>query len=144
MWRAVKACASERQVAGLGIGGRVTFAGAVADEEKWRLFRAANLYVSTTHHEGFGIAFLEAMQAGLPVVTYDSGGQRDLVRKDEGVLVSHGDQGEFGRALARLATAPGERERLAAAAQARAREYTVERCAERYLELYRECLARLR
>ena len=129
----------EAQANTLGLNGRIRFTGHVSDEEKWRLFQAADIYVSTTHHEGFGIAFLEAMRAGLPVVAYDSGGQRDLLRPGESVLVPHDDRDEFARCLARVATATEERQRLSAAARSRAREYTVARFATSYLDLYRQC-----
>ena len=50
----------------------ITFFGKVSDTEKAAHFRAADVYVSTSDHEGFGVTLLEAMGHGLPVVAYGS------------------------------------------------------------------------
>jgi len=51
----------------------------VPEEHKFRLLRIADVFVSTSQHEGFGLVFLEAMACGLPVVCYDRGGQIDFL-----------------------------------------------------------------
>lgn len=46
----------------------VSFAGFVTGDEKERLLRAAHAFVLPSHHESFGVAVLEALAAGLPIV----------------------------------------------------------------------------
>jgi glycosyltransferase involved in cell wall biosynthesis len=69
----------------LGIADRVHVVTNVSDEHKQQLLAAADLFVSPVdnHQETFGLAVVEAMAAGLPVVASDFDGYRDLV--DEGV-----------------------------------------------------------
>jgi glycosyltransferase involved in cell wall biosynthesis len=54
----------------LGVHDRVLFAGRVSAEELLRCYRQANVFVSASEHEGFGVPLAEAMANGLPVVAY--------------------------------------------------------------------------
>lgn len=53
--------------------------GYLSDKDKFRYLAAGDIFVLPSLHEGLGIAFMEAMACGLPVVTTDSGGQTDIV-----------------------------------------------------------------
>jgi glycosyltransferase involved in cell wall biosynthesis len=57
----------------LGIEGRIVFAGAVGASRLAQLYRAADLFVLASHHEGYGIAVAEAAAHGLPVVASNAG-----------------------------------------------------------------------
>ena len=59
----------ERQADALGLGGVVSFPGPVGDDDKWDLYRSADLFVLPTLSENFGIVVAEALAAGLPVLT---------------------------------------------------------------------------
>lgn len=61
------------------ISERIHFTGFVSEEHKHQLLRNSDMYVSAALHEGFGIVFLEAMGAGLPIVTTANGGQADFL-----------------------------------------------------------------
>jgi glycosyltransferase involved in cell wall biosynthesis len=84
--------ALEAQVARLGLGERVHFLGSIAPAElKWPL-SAADVFVLATRNEGWANVFLEAMACGLPVVTTDVGGNREVVCRGElGHVVPFGD-----------------------------------------------------
>lgn len=71
--------------------------------------------------EPFGIAFVEAMHAGLPVVATAIGGAREIVAPACGVLVPPDDPAALGDVLRELVLDPVARERLGAAGPARAR-----------------------
>lgn len=58
----------EQLVAELGILDRVTFTGMLQGDLKWGAFRSSELFVLPSHQENFGIAVVEALAAGLPVV----------------------------------------------------------------------------
>lgn len=53
----------------LGISDKIIFLGGIYGDEKWRLYREADLFVLPTHSENFGIVIAEALASGTPVVT---------------------------------------------------------------------------
>jgi glycosyltransferase involved in cell wall biosynthesis len=112
---------SVRERAGtLGILERIRFTGERTDVR--RLLSAADIHCQANlQPEPFGIAFVEALAAGLPVVTAALGGVLEIVDDSCGLLVPPGDTGALAAALRRLITDTGLRSRLAAAAPARAR-----------------------
>jgi glycosyltransferase involved in cell wall biosynthesis len=124
----------------LGIYDRVHFMGFLEEHEKWKILEYADLYISTTLHEGFCIAFLEAMAAGLPVVTYDNGGQRDFIDEETGILVPVGDKIQFLHSIERLLQNPELRRRLGDSARKRAMKYGIDRFVQSYLRIYKECV----
>jgi len=104
-------------------GPGVEFTGAVDEATKRRLLSEAWLLVHTASHEGWGTVVMEAAALGTPTVAYDVRGVRDSVISGEtGILAA--DDDEFVAAWIALAGDAPERERLAAAAQGRARGFT--------------------
>jgi glycosyltransferase involved in cell wall biosynthesis len=129
----------EAAVSARGIQDRVRFFGYVDDDTKWQLLQAADIYVSTALHEGFGIVFLEAQAVGLPIVCYDEGGQVDfLVHGESAWVVPLGDAGTFAERLRELVRDPALRERFGRAGRESVGDYDIERCAARFLEIYEE------
>lgn len=120
----------------LGISERVDFTGWVDEERKWELLRAADAYVSTSLHEGFGLVFLEAMAMGLPVVATDEGGQVDfLVDGETGYVTPGGAHEATVRAIEALIDSPATARRMGKENISRVDEYRAERCGRRYEEL---------
>jgi glycosyltransferase involved in cell wall biosynthesis len=125
----------------LGLGERLRFAGRVSEERKWQLLQVADAYLSTTMHEGFGLVYLEAMAAGIPVVTFDHGGQVDFLRDGEtGYVVPAGNVDLLVSAIARLVADPGERSRMGETNRRLAPRHNIEECAARYEELFTRLL----
>ncbi|MEO6077667.1 MAG: glycosyltransferase family 4 protein [Candidatus Andersenbacteria bacterium] len=77
----------ESKIAKYEISERVHLAGFVPEKEKQAMLRSADLYVSAAQHEGFGIVFLEAMDAGLPIVAANDGGQKDFLEHGSNALL---------------------------------------------------------
>lgn len=63
-----------------GVDHAVRFIGKVSDEELPDVYRLADVFVMPGNGEGFGIAYLEAMASGLPVVGSEADGSRDALR----------------------------------------------------------------
>jgi L-malate glycosyltransferase len=63
----------------LGLAAAVRIAGEVSDATLAAYFGAADVFVSLSLHEGFGVPLVEAMTAGVPVVTRDAGAVRETV-----------------------------------------------------------------
>src|SRR5207302_775539 len=97
-------------------GARVTFAGEVDDHGRDLRLASADVFCQPSLHEGFGIAILEAMSCGVPVVATNSGGPRDFVVDGvNGFLVE--DDDELLRRLSELAADAAARARIGAAAR---------------------------
>lgn len=119
---------SEEQYAGglrekavsLGIADRVEFLGQRDDLPQ--LFSRAGIFCQpNTGPEPFGLVFVEALAAGIPVVTTRLGAAPEIVDESCGILTPPGDGPALARALSRLLGDVGERLRLGAAGPARAR-----------------------
>ncbi|MFO0951440.1 MAG: glycosyltransferase family 4 protein [Isosphaeraceae bacterium] len=107
------------QAAALGIDDRVRFLGSRDDVP--RLLAAADVHCQPNlGPEPFGIAYVEALYAGLPVVSTRMGGAAEIVTEDCGVLVPPGDAASLADALGILMDDPSRRTRLGAAGPARA------------------------
>ncbi|HVX35946.1 MAG TPA: glycosyltransferase [Hyphomicrobium sp.] len=89
---------------------------------------------STTRDEGFGIALIEAMAAGIPIVASDVAACREVLADGEaGLLVPSSDEIAMASALNNLLGSPELRKRLAQKALQRVRsEYSIESCAHRW------------
>ena len=111
----------ERQAAALQIEDRVMFLGQRSDVD--RLLCAADVFCQpNTTPEPFGVVFVEALHAGLPVVMSRCGGALEIVDESCGALIARGDVDGVARALRDLITDSARRERLGAAGRGRARE----------------------
>jgi glycosyltransferase involved in cell wall biosynthesis len=124
----------------LGIVRQVHFLG-------WRedisiLARDWSIFVQPSLHEGFGMAALEAMAAGLPVVASATGGLSELVSNGQtGRLVPPGDSHALAAAIMALASDPALRARMGHAARARAESlFSGARMAAEVFGLYDELL----
>ena len=63
--------ALERRADALGVGDQITWAGMLKGDLKWGAFFAADAFVLPSHQENFGIAVVEALACGLPVLISD-------------------------------------------------------------------------
>ena len=61
------------RIAVAGLDGHVQLTGLVSGRELHDWYRQADLYVSLSHHEGFGVPLVEAMAQGIPVVAWPTG-----------------------------------------------------------------------
>ena len=106
----------------------------------WELYGAARALLFPSLHEGFGFPILEAMAAGLPVLTADRGAMRE-VAGDAALLVDPDDAEAIAEALARLDRDTALRARLIARGRERARAWSWERTADATTAVYAEVLA---
>jgi glycosyltransferase involved in cell wall biosynthesis len=116
------------------LGDRVRFVGAVPRQKLPAVYAACDLYLWPAINEAYGMAFLEAQAAGLPVVAGYSGGVAAVVAEGvSGLLTPAGDAAAFAEAVGCLLDAPAERARLGAAARARVCAHHDEKVAARAL-----------
>ena len=125
--------ALQSAAASAGVAQRVHLLGHVSDAIKYQALAAADIFVSTSQHEGFGLVFLEAMAFGLPVICYDRGGQTDFLKSREtGHVAPLNDLADFTRAIVHLHDDPAVRREIAQNNRQRVEDFFIDRCAERY------------
>lgn len=125
-----------------GVTERVRLLGHVSDEVKYQALSAADLFVSSSQHEGFGLVFLEAMAFGLPVVCYDEGGQIDFLTSGQtGFVVKLNQLESLSAALVTLAESDELRSRCSAENRERVQRYFIDRCANHYQEVFESALS---
>lgn len=112
-----------------------------ADMAAWH--RRAAVFVSTAVYEPFGLAVLEAAQAGTPLVLSDIATFRELW-EGAALFVDPRDAAAIAAALSRLMADAPLRARLGARARDRAARYTPARMRDATLEVYAGALARAR
>ena len=118
------------------LGDRVVFAGFRRDVAA--CLAAADVVALPSLHEGLGVAALEAMAAGRPVVASRVGGLAEVVVEGEtGLFADAGEPGSLAAALAAVAGDPGLRARLGEGGRRRVlARYTAARMAEGTIACY--------
>jgi len=103
----------------------------VGKQEPGRYLASAELFVLNTGYEGFSHALLEAMAAGVPVITTSAGGNRELIRQGEnGFMVKYNDEFNLIEAIRTLWESPDLRAKFATEGKKTATQYTPERTIE--------------
>jgi len=121
-----------------GVAERVFFPGPTSDV--YAVFARAALVVHTSWTESFGMALVEAMSCGVPVIAHNLEGMREVVADGQsGYLVPPGDLEALVARIDQLLADPALRTRMGAAGQALVRErFGMEQRAGEYLQLYKE------
>ncbi len=112
------AAALKRYAAALGLADAVDFVSGISDDELAARYRAADVLVLLSDHEGFGVPLVEAMGHGLPVVAHDAGAVGEVL-DGAGVLLENKSPRSVAEAVDRLLADPGEQNRLRQAGLAR-------------------------
>jgi glycosyltransferase involved in cell wall biosynthesis len=112
-----------REIGRAGLTDRVTLVGETGSHERLKAYyNRADLFVLPTEYEGYGMAVAEAIASGVPVVSTPTGAIPQLVGRDAGVLVPHGDVDVLARVLERLLSDREQLEQLRAGAMTRRKQ----------------------
>lgn len=132
--------ALERLINELGLTSRVHFTGWL--DEVAPLMAALDVYVSASHTESFGLAIVEAMASGLPVVATATEGAREIIDNEEtGLIVPVGNPDALASSVLNLLKDKAERARLGALASAQARSrFSLERMVDETEKVYLETM----
>jgi glycosyltransferase involved in cell wall biosynthesis len=124
---------------------KVLFMGFVDEIKKFQILKMSNIYLSTSQHEGFGLAFLEAMACGLPVICYDYGGQTDFLEEGTtGHLIPLNDLKSFTDRCLALILDSQSRQTMEWNNLQKVQELFIESCAQRYEAIFDQAIASYR
>ncbi len=131
----------KQRVSACGLDGRVRWLGFLEGTDKWRLLQGADLFVLPSHSENFGIAVLEAIACGLPVVVSDQ-----VALQDEVLAMALGrvvplETPALARAMEELLASETERGEIRTRAIAATVEhFSWSAAARRLIAAYRHCI----
>jgi glycosyltransferase-like protein len=125
---------------GLVSGEDVAFPGTLTADELIAAYHTADAFVFPSHAEGWGLAALEAMAAGLPVVMSDLGVFREYASPDDVLFVKPGDVPGLAAAMQLVAASPERRAALSARGVALAAKYSWQTTANDHADLYLKLL----
>jgi glycosyltransferase-like protein len=122
---------------GVPVGEAVVVLGTVPEDELPRWYHTADAFVFPSRKEGWGLALLEALAAGLATVATDIPVFREFLGEQDALLVPAGDAGALGDVMVRVASDPELRNRLGRRGPRVAGRFTWRRCAEQHAAIYR-------
>jgi glycosyltransferase involved in cell wall biosynthesis len=121
----------------LGLGNEVIFTGGVPDADLPAILSGAMAKVFPSIHEGFGLAVIEAMACGTPVIVGRAGAVEEIV-EDNGILLDRVDIETIADALVRIINDDGLRNQLSQRGLERSINFSWEKAATQTLEIYQE------
>lgn len=131
----------EQLITELDLANKVKLVGFVPNVHDY--LKKSQIFLMPSKWEGFGLAALEAMACGIPVLASDVPGLRDLVGSDEqcGYLINPTCSQDIANKLRKLIKDRELRLCMGKRGRARSEEYSIEKTAKRYIELYERTLA---
>jgi glycosyltransferase involved in cell wall biosynthesis len=128
-----------------GLKRTVRLLGNISDEEKYQILDLSDCYLSTALHEGFGLVFLEAMECGLPIICYNSGGQNDfLVNGKTGFIVELRDKSKYAKCVENIINNFDLRLKISAYNQSVVKDFSISNCADKYISLFEDVISKHR
>jgi glycosyltransferase involved in cell wall biosynthesis len=127
----------ESLASGLGVVSRVIFFGFRSDIPA--LIKTVDYVVVSSHWEGFGLACIEGMAGGKPVIVSNVSGLGS-VAKDAAMLFEHGNDGELAEKIMEVANQPELQKLLIEKGYARAMEYDISKTISHYEDMYEKQL----
>lgn len=125
-----------------GVGTSVEFKESVEQNELMQLYADCDLLAMPSRNEGWGLALMEAMACGKPVVATRVGGIPELVTDGaDGVLVEPGDVKGLADGILRILADPALRKRMGAAGRLKVKQYSWDSTARVVLQAYERALS---
>jgi len=129
----------EQTARDFGLADRVRFLGWRRDLDV--IYGASDVFLLTSRNEGTPVALIESLAAGVPGVSTDVGGVRDVITNDVGALAPYGDAAELANAVTALVGDPVRRRTMGDRGRAYVvAKYGVNRLVDDIDALYRELL----
>lgn len=128
----------------IGLSDNILFMGPTDNIQE--AFNDASIFALSSRYEGFGMVIVEAMQCGIPVVSFNCPkGPAEIIRNGEdGIIVKDGDVVAFAKALASLMDNRDERQRLGSNASENIKRFLINEVGKKWDELFNEIDNKLR
>jgi glycosyltransferase involved in cell wall biosynthesis len=130
----------QSQARQLGIASHILWAGFLAGKDKSAAFADADLFVLPSYSENFGIAVIEAMAAGLPVIVSDAVAVHKQVAKAGAGLVTSCNADILSEAIQQLLRDADLRQDMAKRGEFLSRDYSASNVARQLIEVYDDIL----
>lgn len=121
----------------LGLENEVVFTGRVADEDLPAVYTGAYAMVFPSHHEGFGLAPLEAISCGTPLIAHKAGAVGEVIG-DGGIILEKNDVDTVATAINRVVSDSSLRQALIEKGLARAKKFNWFETAQQTLKVYEQ------
>lgn len=129
----------QRMACSLGIENRIRFLGLRDDVA--RIIKSVNLYVQSSDWEGFGLAAVEAMAGGLPIIVSRVPGLSYVIG-DAGLVFNKNDPHQLADYINQLEANPLKRESMGKASIRQAQNFALHEMVDRYVEVYEDLYQR--
>lgn len=126
----------EELIESLGLLGRVHIVQGRTDVAT--LLAEANLFVLPSRWEGFGLALVEAMAAGLPVIASDIDGPSEIISDGvDGLLFAAGSDEQLASRIALIIQSPALADKLRENGRIKSSEYDISKMRDKYMDVYK-------
>lgn len=126
----------ERQIEKMNLRSEVSLIGSIENVEDY--LWQSHIYVHSAISEGFGLTLVEAMAAGLPVISLDGGGNRDLILEGKnGYLIDEVNPLKFAERIAELWSDKVKMKEMGEFAQQFAQQFSIDSYCDKLLEIYK-------
>jgi glycosyltransferase involved in cell wall biosynthesis len=126
-----------KKAAAMNLSDRVVFMGLIERRQMPDVYRANDIFVMASQHEGMSNAMLEAIASGLPVVTTACEGAEELIG-DNGILVNYPDSQAFAAAIKTIALDTEKYKAMSRAGRSIAEKYSWSAVADEYVQYYKQ------
>jgi glycosyltransferase involved in cell wall biosynthesis len=127
------------KVKDLSLQKRVIFTGYIDEQDKAAIYQGARIFTFPSIYEGFGLPPLEAMAAGVPVISSDTSSMPEVIG-DAGVLISPYDKEAWEKAIIEVDANEKLRNEMIAKNAMQVEKFSWDKTAEKTIEIYSKVL----
>jgi Glycosyltransferase len=122
----------------LGLQDKVIFKGWLSGEELWKVYCDSDLFLWSSRYDNFAHALVEAAYFKLPIISTPVGIAEELIGKEGGFIVNHGDYKEMSERIIEITENPKLMKEMGEHNHKQSLNYSYERMVEEYYKLYEE------
>jgi glycosyltransferase involved in cell wall biosynthesis len=124
----------------LGLQDKVIFKGWLSGEELWKVYCNSDLFLWSSRYDNFAHALVEASYFKLPIISTPVGIAEELIGKEGGFIVNHGNYKEMSERIIEIVENPKLMKEMGEHNHKQSLNYSYERMVEEYYKLYEEVL----